>query len=269
MAKTINLEKIVNEKAGNGKVPKFVIWLLKKIIHEKRINEILEGSGDATGVAFTDYVLHELDVKIEVSGLENIDKSKKYIFASNHPLGGLDGMSLLSLFGHEFDGKICCIANDILMYLPLTDISVPLNKLSGGQSKNISSLIDDALLSDNQFVLFPAGTCSRFRFKTGIYDSEWKKAFIKMAIKHERDIVPVFFSGRNSVFFYALSYIRILLGVKVNIEMIFFPHEMFWNSGKRFKVYIGKPIAWQTFDKSKPEMKWAEKVKKIAYSLKK
>ncbi len=266
MADTIDIEEVLYSKSKK-KTPKLLVWILKKILHLEHINSILTGSKELTGVDFVDYALQRLNVKTEVSGWENIDTNKKYIFVSNHPLGGLDGMSLIKIIGRKFDGKIRCIANDLLMYLPLKEISIPLNKM-GSQERNITTKLNNALHTENQLLLFPAGSCSRFSFKNKIYDAEWKKAFIKLAVSNERDVVPIHFEGRNSIFFYALSYIRTLLGIKANIEMLFLPHEMFRNSGSKFKVVIGKPIPWQTFDESKHIKQWAQEVKNTSYALK-
>ena len=49
--------------------------------------------------------------------------------------------------------------------------------------------------------------------------------------------------------------------------MLYLADEMFKNRHKTFKVSIGKPIPWQTFDKSKTPAQWAEYVKTIVYSL--
>jgi putative hemolysin len=266
MAETIDIKEVINSKSKK-KAPKLFIWILKKILHLDRINLYLKESGELTGVDFVDYILQRMRVEAEVSGWENIDTNKKYIFVSNHPLGGLDGMSLIKIIGRKFDGKIRCIANDLLMYLPLKEISIPLNKM-GSQERSITAKLNNALHTENQLLLFPAGSCSRFSFKNKIYDAEWKKAFIKLAVSNEREVVPIHFEGRNSIFFYTLSYIRTKLGIKANIEMLFLPHEMFGNSGRRFKVIIGKPISWQTFDDSKHIKQWAQEVKNTSYALK-
>jgi hypothetical protein len=42
---------------------------------------------------------------------------------------------------------------------------------------------------------------------------------------------------------------------------------MFKNCGKTFRMRIGKPIPWQTFDKSKMPMEWAEFVKQEVYKM--
>jgi putative hemolysin len=109
--------------------------------------------------------------------------------------------------------------------------------------------------------------CSR-KVKGKICDLEWKKNFITKAVEYKRDVVPVYFEGRNSSFFYNLANLRKFLGIKFNIEMMYLPDEMFKQKNKKFTIVIGKPIPWQQFDKSKSHAKWAEWVKDIVYSLK-
>ena len=50
--------------------------------------------------------------------------------------------------------------------------------------------------------------------------------------------------------------------------MLFLADEMFKNAGKTFHVTIGKPIPWQTFDKSRKPLEWAQWVKDKVYELK-
>jgi putative hemolysin len=114
--------------------------------------------------------------------------------------------------------------------------------------------------------MFPAGICSR-RIKGVIRDLEWKKTFITKSIQTQRDIVPIHFEGRNSDFFYNLANVNKMLGIKFNIAMLYLSDEMFRNRNKKFKVTIGKPIPWQTFDKSKTPTEWAQYVKEIVYTL--
>jgi hypothetical protein len=78
---------------------------------------------------------------------------------------------------------------------------------------------------------------------------------------------PVYFEGRNSEFFYNLANLRKFLGIKFNIEMMYLADEMFKQKNKEFVVKIGKPIPWQTFDKTKTAAQWAEWVKGVVYNL--
>lgn len=269
MSKQVDVEKTLRSK-NKGKHPsKLIVWILKKIIHEDEINLFMEQCSVHTGVAFAQYSLNCLSVKAEIYGLEKIDKNKRYIFASNHPLGGLDGLSLIHLLGNELDGKLKFLANDILMtFKPLHDVALPINK-HGAQGKQFAAQLNDIFESDNHVLIFPAGACSRFQTGKGIYDLDWTKTFITRSIQHQRDVVPIYFEGRNSIFFYALAFIRKNLGIKLNIEMLFLAHEMFSNKNKTFKAYVGEPIPWKTFNKKKSAHKWANEVKEIVYKIKK
>ena len=248
--------------------PKFLIRWMKKIIHQDELNQILQYSNGSIDVEFADKVLQWLNVKSNVKFIdrESLDPRRKYIFVSNHPLGGLDGLTLISLFGKTF-GNIKFVVNDILMnVIPLRNIFVPVNK-HGRMGKDYGQMIHDAYASDAQMLYFPAGLCSRL-INGKITDLEWKKNFIKQARKYDRDIVPIYFGGQNSKFFYRLAKIRKALGIKFNIEMIFLPHEMFKQKNSIFDVIIGKPIPISTIDTSKNLQQWCEEIREKCYELK-
>jgi putative hemolysin len=114
--------------------------------------------------------------------------------------------------------------------------------------------------------MFPAGLCSR-RQNGIIKDLEWRKTFVAKSVQFKRDVVPVHFNGRNSNFFYNLATVCKMLGIKFNIAMLYLADEMFRNRHKTFTVTFGKPIPWQTFDKSKTPAQWAQYVKDIVYKL--
>jgi putative hemolysin len=135
------------------------------------------------------------------------------------------------------------------------------------QDRAAAKSIEDSYASNDEILYFPAGLCSR---KKGgvIKDLQWHKSFITKAIQHKRDIIPAFFSGRNSNFFYNLSNIRKFLGIKTNIEMLYLADEMFKQKNKEIRLVFGNKIPWQTFDKSKSPLEWADWVKEKSYSLK-
>lgn len=264
----IDIEKAIKKKAPEAgkKIPGFIYRFLAKLICQEKMNYLLNHNGSSYGVDFAEGVLKDMNVGVRMEGAENIPADGKFIFASNHPLGGLDGMALVELFGKKFNHKVRFIVNDLLMNIPnLATVFVPINK-HGNQGKENASLLNDAFSSDNQILIFPAGLCSRLQHGK-VRDLEWKKAVIAKSVEYQRDIVPVFFEGQNSPFFYRLGYWRKKLGIKVNIEMALLPREMFKNTDKTFVVRVGKPIPWQTFDKSKSQKGWAEYLKNKVYEL--
>ncbi|MBO5721129.1 MAG: 1-acyl-sn-glycerol-3-phosphate acyltransferase [Bacteroidales bacterium] len=265
----IDLDKIVKSKFRKGKgLPKFVMNYLKRTIHQEEINAYLKESSDLQGVDFATDVKRFFEVDCDVYGLENIPKDKKFIFVSNHPLGGMDGILLISILGKYFDGKIKAQVNDLLMNIkPLAPCFIPVN-CYGKQSKGLAKNLDDVMGSDNQLLVFPAGMCSR-RQNGKILDLQWKKWFVTNAVSQERDVVPIFFNGKNSKFFYNFASIREKLGIKFNIELIYLPDELFKSKGKKYEIYFGKPIPWQTFNSEKTPKEWAQYVKNLVYEIKK
>ena len=116
----------------------------------------------------------------------------------------------------EYDGKVRFFSNDLLMFLkPMKEMFVPVNKF-GTQAKGHAELMQQLYESENHLVTFPAGMCSR-KVRGKIVDLEWKKNFITKAVQYKRDVVPVYFEGRNSNFFYALANVRKFLKIKFNI----------------------------------------------------
>lgn len=266
----IDIKQVLRQKAPSAarKIPGFMVDYLIRTVHQDELNEILRRYHDKDGVAFMQELIGYFDLNLELVNEENIPAEGRYIFASNHPLGGLDGICLSAIIGGRFDGKIRYLVNDLLLYLSnLRSIFVPINK-HGAQGKKNAELIEKAYASDNQIITFPAGLCSR-KQNGKIQDTEWKKSFIQKAVEYRRDIVPVFFEGRNSNFFYRLANMRKALGIKMNYEMIYLPDEMFKSKHKTYSIHFGKPIPWQTFDSSRKPAEWAERVKEIVYNLKK
>ncbi len=264
----LDVEQVIKEKAPGKKVPRFLINYLKKTICQDELNEILKYAGNNEGHLFARQALNYFNITLKVIGEENIPPQGRFTFASNHPLGGLDGIALAAFLGERYDGRIKVQVNDILMNVSnLEPIFLPINK-HGGQAKDSIVQMNEAYASDNQLLVFPAGLCSR-KQKGKIEDLEWKKAFISKSIEYNRSIVPVFFDEKNSNFFYNLALIRSLLGIKFNIEMLYLPKEMFKKRNATFTINIGKPINPDFFDKSKTPQQWADYVKSVVYNMEK
>jgi 1-acyl-sn-glycerol-3-phosphate acyltransferase len=263
----IDVKNILRSKspALAGAIPSFVINYLKKIVHQDELNEFLKIWCHLKDAALIEAGLKHFEIKFKVTGSENIPKSGRYIFVSNHPLGGLDGLVFIYELSKHFD-NIKFPVNDILTNIKnLSGIFLPVNK-HGGQAKDAARMIEEAYASDCQILYFPAGLCSRKR-KGIIEDLQWQKSFISKSIQYKRDIVPAFFSGRNSNFFYNIANIRKMLGIKANIEMLYLADEMFKQKDKEISLVFGDRIPWKTFDKSRSALEWADWVKSKSYEL--
>lgn len=268
---TVDVEQILREKAGAKarRVPRFVLSWLKKIVHQDEVNQFLEQSSHLSGVEWLEACVEYLDMKLDVSGRENLpasDDGRHYTFVSNHPLGGIDGVALGAILGRHYDGHIRYLVNDLLMNLRgLAPLCIPINK-TGSQSRDFPAMVEVGFKGDNHIIMFPAGLCSR-RTNGVVRDIPWRKTFVVKSVETQRDVVPIHFGGQNSNFFYTLANFCKRTGIKFNVAMLFLVDEMYKNTHKRFSVKIGKPIPWQTFDKSRTPAQWAAWVQKKVYEL--
>jgi len=265
---TIDVEKVLYSKnpALKKTVPRFIVNYLKKIVHQDELNEFLKKWGYLRNAEFIEAGLNHFEIRMNIFGSQNIPESGRFVFVSNHPLGGLDGLVFiyqLSKYFHDIKFPV----NDILTNIEnLSGIFLPLNK-HGAQDRDAVRKLDEAYSSDSQILNFPAGLCSRKRDGI-IKDLQWQKSFITKAIQHKRDIVPAYISGRNSNFFYNLSNIRKFFGIKANIEMLYLVDEMYKQKNREILLVFGNPIPWETFDKSRSHLEWADWVRSESYKLK-
>lgn len=264
----IDIDAIVRGRLGTKSkyIPKFVTGWLKRLIHQEFINEYLRRG--YVGVDFCEHCVEYLGATITVKGQENFPAdSRYYTFVSNHPLGAIDGVTLGYVIGSRYDGKVKYLVNDLLMNLEgLAPLCVPINKI-GKQARNFPQMVDACFRGENHVIMFPAGLCSR-RTNGEIRDLPWKKTFIKKSVETQRDIVPIYFEGRNSNRFYNVANWCKKLHLP-NFAMALLPDEMYRSQGNQYTVHIGAPISYKTFDNSKTASEWGAWVQDKVYEMKK
>lgn len=258
----------VVRKVNHGKLfPRPVMWFIRKLLHEEDFNRYFAKGKVGPDFVF-DFFEEELGVTLEVTGEENIPATGLFTFASNHPLGGADAGLEVAWLARKYQDKVIVPANNFLLHLKqLSNYLIPVNKLGSGQSRELAVLLDQAFQSDRQVLYFPAGVCSR-KVDGVIADLEWKKTFITKSRESQRDVIPVWFSGHNSKRFYRIAAFRKFFKIKLNLEMLTLPDELFRYRGQHFKMVIGKPIPWQTFTPEKSDSEWAQYVRDQVYALK-
>ena len=265
--KPINIRQIFKDKnPGLARlIPGFIYRYLEKIVHQKDYNDFMALHGDKVGFDFVSASIRDFNVKVTLHGEENLPREGRYIFASNHPLGGFDGLLLMDAVSRYYrDFRF--LVNDILMNITnLHPLFIPINK-HGKQDQLAAEKMDEVFRSSMQVLTFPAGMVSR-KFGKQVMDLVWKKNFLNKALQYNRDVIPVFITGENTPFFYRLYKIRKFLGIKANIEMLYLADETYRHKNKSITITFGKPIPYSTFDKSKNLSQWAKWVKERCYEL--
>ncbi len=265
----IDLDAVLREKKpGLARwLPRFVTNYLKRTVHQDEINYIIRTFGHLQGTVFIRAVLDFWNIGTDVRWDPGIDPAGRYIFVSNHPLGGLDGLILAAEIEKKM-GSVRVVVNDLLMHIaPIRNLFVPVNKY-GRQNAEYVRILNEMYESAVPILMFPAGICSR-RIDGVVQDREWKKSFIQKSVQYRRDVVPVFFDGDNSRFFHNLARVRERCGIRANVEMIYLPDEMFRKKGSCFDIRFGAPVSHTAFTRDKTAADWAREMRTKAYSLKK
>ncbi len=208
------------------------------------------------GFPFIIGILNDWKVTVVVRGEENLPRSGRFVFAANHPVGGMDALSFFStIYTHYHD--VISPSNELFKYIPqLKPILLGIN-VFGKNTKETAEKINILFNSDSQILIFPAGEVSR-RNKGIISDIRWQKSFITKAVQYKRDIIPVHISGHNSNIFYSVASWRKMLGIKLYLETVLLPGEMMKQRNSTVTLTIGKPVSWQTFTADKSQAEWAQ-----------
>lgn len=264
----IDIARVLAEKTPSlaRHLPGFALRWLRRTIHEEDINYILRTFWELPPREFIHACFRTWGVTYSSEGLERLDPAGRYLFVSNHPFGGMDGMMLADeLIGRFGDARV--VVNDLLMHLePLRPLWIPVNK-HGAQSAAYARRYEEEFMGERPILTFPAGLCSR-RIGGQVCDLPWKPNFLKKAYASQRQVVPVFVEGELSNFFYRVASLRKALGIKFNIEMLWLPDEMFSQGGKHFRIRFGEPLRMTELQAAGSLREQVEFVRKKTYFLK-
>jgi putative hemolysin len=246
-------------------LPGFAIRLVERLIRQDDMNATINRSRNKTGVPFINDVLKGWNVKVDIRGGSNIPAGGRFIFASNHPVGGMDALAFYSMV-YSYFPEVKSPTNELLGQIPnLRPVMLGIN-VFGRNSREIVSEIEELFRSDTQILIFPSGEVSR-RKNGVIADPVWQKTFVTKAIQYKRDIIPVHIGGRNSNLFYFVASLRKRLGIKMFIESAMLPREMMNQRNSTVTLTIGKAIPWHSLTTGLSQTTWAQHIREIVYDL--
>jgi putative hemolysin len=265
--KYIDIAKIT--KGSNSRLlnnlPEFAVKCIAKIVKQDEINSILNKYSESLGKDFLTKIIAEFNLKLEIEGKENLPENGKCFFTANHPFGIFDGLILTHIVSEKY-GSLKAIANDAFMLIPQLHPFIAAVNVFERSPKEYVKALDDTFVMDIPITHFPAGEVSRL-YGRKVQDTTWQKSFITKAISCKRDIVPIYFYGKNSILFYTIFTLRRLFGINANLELVLMPREIFRKRNKTIKVIIGKSIPYQMFDNSSSHWEWAQYVRSQVYNL--
>ena len=207
-----------------------------------KINRLFDGAADYQGREFADHLLENMNITIDVSPeqLENIPKEGGFIMVSNHPFGGIEGVMFLSAIAKvRPDFKL--MANFILSHIPnLKECFFSVNPFEKNPEwKSSVGGIKGAILhvaAGNGLGVFPAGEVSRYHGHDFPEDLPWSTSIARIIKNADVPVIPVYWNGSNSKWFYAVDKIHSMLGTARLTKELINKH------GTCFNLQIGKPI---------------------------
>lgn len=219
--------------------------LLIKISGLDHVNEIYDRSKHLTGPAFCKDVLDKLEIKRVLRNVEILEQynDRPFITVSNHAYGHIDGIAAIEAVGTRIkDYKM--MVNFVLGLIDtMAENFIVVNPFKTDKKRDVTlSGIKECIAQIHQghpLGFFPAGAISDFiwqGFKITIADRKWQPSVVKLIKKAKVPVIPMHFSGGNSLRFYALR----IFGWQ--IRTLGLCHELNNKKGKELVITFGEPI---------------------------
>lgn len=247
MAKVISFERILQTKypeftSKHQQIARIIGRFLGFLFYEHRFQQFEKDYPHLTGFDFVEGVLRYFDFTLRLRESERlrIPSVGRVVIAANHPIGSLDGLALLNLV-RQVRPDVKVMSNNLLMAIePLRSVILPVDNMGGLTPRQNLKNIRAHLESEGALIVFPAGEVSRFGSR-GVRDGEWHSGFIKIAAATRAPVLPIFVKGRNSIFFYSLSFLAKPLSTAWLIR------EMFKQSHNTIDARVGQPIPAEVY----------------------
>ena len=234
----------ISKVAGNGisaNLLKLMDPAIEKLLGLDKIKKVyrenLQGLGD---LDFCKESIKMVNAKLRIKKkeLDLIPRTGPVIIVANHPYGGLDGMILYSML-KEVRPDFKIMANNMLRLFPeLKDHFIFVDAFNQNSVDNINPLKQAYrhLQSEGLLAVFPAGEVSRYEFtKKKVTDGEWNDSVARLARMSGAQIVPVHFSGGNSMSFQIAGLVHPIL------RTMLLPRQMM-KRDRKIHVRVGEPI---------------------------
>ena len=218
---------------------------LFKLLAVDKVNWIHDHNFDTPGVPFTQGLLRDLNITIDIRGeevLKNLPKEGGFITVSNHPFGALDGIMLIKIVGEyrpDFKVMVNMVLNHITAMRPnfiAVDALASTDPAKRAVSMQGISTALRHVKEGHPLGFFPAGAVSKIQSNLRIEDRLWQPTIIRLIQKLKVPVVPIYFHGHNSTFF------NILGLIDWRLRTLKLPSEVFRRHDETFRVSVGELI---------------------------
>jgi len=219
--------------------------ILKKILYLDQINKFLDEHDHLGEKQLIQEFFDQINFSFLISNtdLQKIPSEGRLICIANHPIGSLDGLSLIKAV-LEIRSDVKIIANEILYsFENLRPFLLPFKLDSKHSQRDYIKEICKTLAEEGVLIIFPAAEVSRLK-GIRVMDSKWHKGAVHFAKKYNAPILPFYVNAKNSFLFYAVSCLS------KRLSMLLLAYELFNKKNKTIHIKIGDLIPAKVFTSS-------------------
>lgn len=208
------------------------------ILGYERAVQMADSIAPLRGREVFDFMSDLLQLKLELTGLENVPRSGCALITPNHPAGIADGIAVYDAI-KEIRQDVIFLANrDAIRVSPgLADIIVPVEwrdefRTARRNRETIQALVE-SIKSERLIVIFPSGRLARPTMK-GLVERPWQITALNLAQKYEIPVVPMNIKGHNTLFYYLAWFIN------TELKDITLFRELLNKTGQKYRLTIGE-----------------------------
>lgn len=208
------------------------------ILGYERAVQMADSIAPLRGREVFDFMSDLLQLKLELTGIENVPKSGCAVITPNHPAGIADGIAVYDAI-KEIRQDVIFLANrDAIRVSPgLADIIVPVEwreefRTARRNRETIHALVQ-SIKSERLIVIFPSGRLARPTLK-GLKERPWQITALNLAQKYDIPVIPMNIKGHNTLFYYLAWFIN------TELKDITLFRELLNKTGQKYRLTIGE-----------------------------
>jgi putative hemolysin len=202
-----------------------------------RMCDDIAGLGGREALA---YLSRLLELRLSVTGADNIPAAGGFILAPSHPTGIADGIAIFDLLKDRRPDMAIFANRDAIRAAPgFRDVLIPVEWRAGekshAKSRDTLEQTARAFAEEKAVVLFPSGRIAWWN-EGALTERPWQTSVVALARRYGFPIVPVSMTARNSGLFYFLS------RFSTDLRDITVFHEFLNKKRQPFSIVVGRPV---------------------------
>jgi len=232
--------------APSQRVNRLISGLIEKtfgLTHLQSLYQALPPSRDDREFLKQVFDAFNIGYQIEDEALARIPRSGPTVIVANHPFGAIEGVILAALL-RSIRSDVKIMANFILNRVPeVSDLFISVNPYASSHASKVNvSPMRQAIRwvkEGGLLVVFPAGEVSYWSPRTRkVADPPWSKTIARMIHRANANVLPVYFSGANSLLFQVAG----LMHPRVRTALL--PRELMNKANTSIDIQVGRLISY-------------------------